>query len=102
MAEPGRRSPSTSSSADAASSSSSSSNPNSSPAREHEEEQNHNRNNFDHDQRAHRFERPGLDQQNVGVSYEGIFTRSNYASSTIVSNDTWSYIIVVLTFWIFG
>ncbi|ESR42631.1 hypothetical protein CICLE_v100136622mg, partial [Citrus x clementina] len=101
MAEPDRSSPSTSSSAAAASSSSSPLYPSPSPAPEREEEQSHNHNNFDHEHHAHRFERPELDRQNVGVSHEGNFTRSDGASWTIVSDDTWSFIIVALTFWFF-
>ncbi|KAH9736531.1 E3 ubiquitin-protein ligase APD2 [Citrus sinensis] len=102
MAEPDRSSPSTSSSAAAASSSSSFLYPSPSPAPEREEEQSHNHNNFDHEHHAHRFERPELDRQNVGVSHEGNFTRSDAASWTNVSDDTWPFIIVALTFWFFG
>ncbi|KAH9672949.1 E3 ubiquitin-protein ligase APD2 [Citrus sinensis] len=102
MAEPDRSSPSTSSSAAAASSSSSPLYPSPSPAPERDEEQIHNHNNFDHEHHAHRFERPELDRQNVGVSHEGNFTRSDGASWTNVSDDTWSFIIVALTFWFFG
>ncbi|KAH9736530.1 E3 ubiquitin-protein ligase APD2 [Citrus sinensis] len=101
MAEPDRSSPSTSSSAAAASSSSSFLYPSPSPAPEREEEQSHNHNNFDHEHHAHRFERPELDRQNVGVSHEGNFTRSDAASWTNVSDDTWPFIIVALTFWFF-
>ncbi|XP_024956035.1 E3 ubiquitin-protein ligase APD2 isoform X2 [Citrus sinensis] len=101
MAEPDRSSPSTSSSAAAASSSSSPLYPSPSPAPERDEEQIHNHNNFDHEHHAHRFERPELDRQNVGVSHEGNFTRSDGASWTNVSDDTWSFIIVALTFWFF-
>lgn len=99
MAEPDHSSASTSgsstsrdSSGAGAASSISSLNP--SPVTEEEEETHHN-----HD--AHRFGPSELEHQNFGFAYRGNFSAFDDASP-VVSDDTWSCIIVVLTFWFFG
>lgn len=100
MAEPDRSSASTSASSTTRDSSgagaaSPSSSLNSSPVSE-EEETHHN-----HDHDAHRFGQPELEHQNFGFAYRGNFFASDDAA-TVISDDTWSCIIVVLTFWFFG
>lgn len=112
MAEPNRSSPSASASASASSSSSSSSyredsggaagaaassSGTSSQVREEEEGQ-------DHEYRQHlqHFHNPELENQHIDlVSYRGNLSGFD-DSSTVIGDDTWSCIIVVLTFWFFG
>ncbi|KAJ0089241.1 hypothetical protein Patl1_31340 [Pistacia atlantica] len=67
---------------------------NSSPVSE-EEATHHN-----HDHDPHRFGQPELEHQNFGFAYRGNFSAFDDAS-TVISDDTWSCIIVVLTFWFF-
>ncbi|EOY07204.1 RING/U-box superfamily protein, putative isoform 3 [Theobroma cacao] len=111
MAEPNRSSPSASASASASSSSSSSSyredsggaagaaassSGTSSQVREEEEGQ-------DHEYRQHlqHFHNPELENQHIDlVSYRGNLSGFD-DSSTVIGDDTWSCIIVVLTFWFF-
>lgn len=102
MAEPDRNSPSTSSSStnreysDAAAASSSS---NSSSARE--EDRNNYPYNHIHVHHDHHFQRSELEQHTGGFSYRGNFVSFDDASN-VIRDDTWSCIIVVLTFWFFG
>ncbi|KAK6231238.1 E3 ubiquitin-protein ligase APD1-4 [Theobroma cacao] len=113
MAEPNRSSPSASASASASASSSSSSSSyredsggaagaaasssgTSSQVREEEEGQ-------DHEYRQHlqHFQNPELENQHIDlVSYRGNLSAFD-DSSTVIGDDTWSCIIVVLTFWFF-
>ncbi|KAJ4704440.1 RING/U-box superfamily protein [Melia azedarach] len=101
MAEPDRNSPSTSSSStnreysDAAAASSSS---NSSSARE--EDRNNYPYNHIHVHHDHHFQRSELEQHTGGFSYRGNFVSFDDASN-VIRDDTWSCIIVVLTFWFF-
>lgn len=52
--------------------------------------------NFDNE-----FRHPEFDQQNVGFSYRGNFSDFDDAA-TVVGNDTWTCIILIITFWFFG
>lgn len=81
----------------AASSSSSSSNSPSPPSsssqvREGEEE--------DHDRYEQHFRLPEIEQQHNSVSYRG--NLFGFDDASVIREDTWSCVVVVLTFWFFG
>ncbi|XP_021289299.1 uncharacterized protein LOC110420346 isoform X1 [Herrania umbratica] len=110
MAEPNRSSPSASASASASSSSSSyyredsggaaaaaaSSSGTSSQVREEEEGQDH-----EYQQQLQHFHNPELENQHIDLdSFRGNLPAFD-DSSTVIGDDTWSCIIVVLTFWFF-
>lgn len=105
MAEPNRSLPSASATAAATASSSSNYRENasagaSSPGTSylvHEEEE------PEHDYPDHHhFHNPELENQHYGVvSFRENFTYFD-DSSTLIRDDTWSCIIVILTFWFFG
>lgn len=47
------------------------------------------------------FRQPQLEQQRIGINYRGNFTVPDDTGAAM-QDDTWSCIIVVLTFWFFG
>lgn len=47
------------------------------------------------------FRQPELEQQQIGIIYRGNFTVSDDTTAAL-QDDTWSCIIVALTFWFFG
>ncbi|GAV75487.1 zf-C3HC4_3 domain-containing protein [Cephalotus follicularis] len=64
------------------------------------EDENGNRNFDSDDVQQHQFRNPDVDHHHISVSYRGNVTSFD-DSSTFIRDDTWSCIIVVLTFWFF-
>ncbi|XVE76551.1 hypothetical protein DITRI_Ditri12bG0182500 [Diplodiscus trichospermus] len=100
MAEPNRSSPSASASASSSSyyreDSGAVASSSGTSSRVHEEEEQ------DHEySHQHHFHSPGLENQHFGLmSYRGNLSAFG-DSSTVIRDDTWSCIVVVLTFWFF-
>lgn len=55
------------------------------------------------DQHQLQFRHPGLEPQQIGTSYRGNANPLAFDdASTVIGDDAWSCIIVLLTFWFFG
>jgi hypothetical protein len=56
----------------------------------------------DRDQLQHRFPHPELEHQQFGIPYQGNANLSAFDDASVIRDDTWSCVIVLLTFWFFG
>lgn len=98
MAEPDQSTSSASSSSAIHRESSGNASSSSSSSQVREEEEYH-----DRDQLQHRFPHPELEHQQFGIPYQGNTNLSAFDdASTVIRDDTWSCVIVLLTFWFFG
>lgn len=50
----------------------------------------------------HRFPHPGLEHRPISSSFRRSFGDLNDGARTVIREDTWSCVVVVLTFWFFG
>lgn len=56
----------------------------------------------DRDQLQHRFPHPELEHQQFVLPYQGNPNLSAFDDASVIRDDTWSCVIVLLTFWFFG
>ncbi|GLT69662.1 hypothetical protein SLA2020_417960 [Shorea laevis] len=97
MAEPDQSTSSASSSSAIHRESSGNASSSSSSSQVREEEEYH-----DRDQLQHRFPHPELEHQQFGIPYQGNTNLLAFDdASTVIRDDTWSCVIVLLTFWFF-
>ncbi|KAE8099203.1 hypothetical protein FH972_017204 [Carpinus fangiana] len=55
----------------------------------------------DRDQLQNRFPHPELEHQQFGIPYQGNPNLSAFDDASVIRDDTWSCVIVLLTFWFF-